>query len=133
MKHERDQLQNGQEAYRESLAVSLFVGDTRKKRLLLYAVLLTGMKIMTEQQHEMDSRMDHLKSTLKLRESDVGRLRGQRDAFKEDNDLRKAQQASVTKHVDEVLKLAELRAVSLIFNDLMGEKQITDEDIIMGT
>ncbi len=76
---ERDSLRDGQEAFREIL------------------------------HHESSERENILKNTLRDRERDVARLRGQRDTIKESHDLIKAQHASSSHSREEVVRLTELR------------------------
>lgn len=80
---EADTLRDGQEAFRESVI------------------------------HEARAELDQLRSHLRAKEADVARLRGQRDGFREEIEVRKAEQASQHVQDAEMKALAEARAERL--------------------
>lgn len=78
-----DSLRDGQEAFRESVI------------------------------HEAKAEIDTLRNHLRAKEGDVARLRGQRDAFKEEVEVRKAEQSVQFNQAAEMKALAEARGERL--------------------
>jgi hypothetical protein len=56
--------------------------------------------------------LEGIRSQLRAKESEVARLRGQRDVLREENDMRKAQQAVSSKASKEIEEFAQFQEVS---------------------
>lgn len=56
--------------------------------------------------------LESIRTQLRGKESEVARLRGQRDVLREENDMRKAQQAVSNKASKEIEEFAQFQEVS---------------------
>jgi phage shock protein A len=56
--------------------------------------------------------LESIRQQLRQKEADIARLRGQRDVLKEENEMRKAQQAVSSQSVKEVDEFARFQEVS---------------------
>jgi hypothetical protein len=55
--------------------------------------------------------LESIRQQLRTKEADIARLRGQRDVLKEENEMRKAQQAVSSQSVKEVEEFAQFQEV----------------------